>query len=152
MLKKIALFMLVAGICTQIFPHCEVPCGIYGDSLRFSLMNEHIETIAKSIDQINIIAKEKQPNYNQLVRWINTKENHANDFQHIVTQYFMTQRIIAVPPADDKYPKYVKQITLLHQLLVEAMKSKQSSNAEIPEKMKKLLHEFQNLYESKKSN
>ncbi|MEZ6076164.1 MAG: superoxide dismutase [Ni] [Pirellulaceae bacterium] len=32
---------------------------------------------------------------NQLVRWVNTKEDHASKIQHTIAQYFMTQRIKA---------------------------------------------------------
>lgn len=139
--------MLLVGCSLQIFAHCEVPCGIYGDTIRFNLMYEHIETISKCINEIKTISGEKTPNYNQLVRWINTKEHHATEFQHIVMQYFMTQRVKPVPATDKNYAQYVKQITVLHQLLVEAMKSKQSTTPEIPQKMQKLLHDFQHLYE-----
>ena len=32
--------------------HCEIPCGIYDDELRISMLNEHITTIEKSMNQI----------------------------------------------------------------------------------------------------
>lgn len=147
MFKKTVIAMFIIGCSLQVFAHCEVPCGIYGDTIRFNLMYEHIETISKCIDEIKAISAEKAPDYNQLVRWVNTKEHHATEFQHVVMQYFMAQRVKAVPAADKSYDHYVKQITLLHQLIVEAMKSKQSTIHEIPENMKKMLHDFQHLYE-----
>ena len=33
--------------------HCQVPCGVYGDSARFTQMLEDQTTIAKAIAQIN---------------------------------------------------------------------------------------------------
>ena len=57
--------------------HCEIPCGIYADSIRISLIEEHITTIEKSMNQINEISASSSPNYNQLVRWVTNKEEHA---------------------------------------------------------------------------
>ena len=37
--------------------HCQVPCGIYTDQLRFEAMLEDTKTIAKSIDQIADLSK-----------------------------------------------------------------------------------------------
>ena len=37
---------------TPPVPHCEVPCGIYSDQMRFEQMLEDTATIAKSIDNI----------------------------------------------------------------------------------------------------
>ncbi len=37
-------------------PHCEVPCGIYADQMRFEQMLEDTKTIAKAIDSINEFA------------------------------------------------------------------------------------------------
>lgn len=48
-LKLLAISaMLIAALFTfnnRAYAHCEIPCGIYGDSLRISLMYEHIKTI-----------------------------------------------------------------------------------------------------------
>ena len=37
-------------------PHCQVPCGIYTDQLRFEQMLEDTKTIAKSIASVETIA------------------------------------------------------------------------------------------------
>ncbi|MFC1833091.1 superoxide dismutase [Ni] [Thermodesulfobacteriota bacterium] len=68
-----------------------------------------------------IVELEKGGNANQLVRWVTNKEAHANELQHIVTQYFMTQRI--------KFdtPDYDKKLAALHEMLVYAMKCKQTT-------------------------
>ena len=84
------------------FPHCEIPCGIYGDETRLTLLAEHITTIEKSINTITALSAEKNSDQNQLVRWITNKEHHAEEFQHIVYQYFMTQRIKPVDKKDTK--------------------------------------------------
>lgn len=109
--------------------HCEVPCGIYNDELRIELIKEHIQTIEKAMNQINEIQKSESINYNQLVRWINTKEHHAELIQEIANQYFLTQRVKFAKPDDkEKYTKYINQLTYLHQLIVYSMKAKQSTD------------------------
>jgi nickel superoxide dismutase len=127
--------------------HCEIPCGIYDDGLRIELIREHIQTIEKSANQIVELSKSSPVNYNQLVRWIDNKEDHANEIQHIVSQYFMTQR---VKPADPKdavaYGAYVKQLALLHGMLIQAMKAKQTTDMEPIEELKTLTAEFYEAY------
>jgi nickel superoxide dismutase len=120
--------------------HCEIPCGIYDDQVRAELIAEHITTIEKSMRQIEGLSKADPINYNQLVRWINNKELHANKLQEIVTQYFMTQRIKL--DAD----KYNEKIGVLHQMLVYAMKAKQTTDLAHIEKLRSLLKEFHKLY------
>ncbi|MDX1763645.1 MAG: superoxide dismutase [Ni] [bacterium] len=138
-------FLLVGN--PSLFAHCEVPCGIYGDENRLQVMAEHVATIEKAINQIGALSKEGDKNYNQIVRWVNTKENHANELQHIVTQYFMTQRVKPVDPKDgEKHKAYQEQVTALHQMLVYAMKTKQSLDLENVEKLKGLLNGFHNAY------
>lgn len=135
----------------QPFAHCEIPCGIYNDSMRVSLIEEHIGTIEKSIKTITKLGKEKAVNYNQIVRWVENKDSHAEKIQEIVFQYFMTQRI--KPASIDKkeaYAKYVKELTLLHKLLVFSMKCKQTTDTENIKQLRKLLNEFSQSYFSKK--
>ena len=84
----IVTFFLVQIWSTLVFAHCEIPCGIYNDKLRINLLNEHITTIGKSMTQIMEYSKDGNKNYNQLIRWVNNKEEHANQFQDIITQYY----------------------------------------------------------------
>jgi nickel superoxide dismutase len=120
--------------------HCEIPCGIYNDEMRLDLISEHVTTIEKSMNQIMELQKEKEINYNQLVRWIDNKDHHANEIQDIVSQYFMTQRI----KFDDK--EYVKKMTILHKLLVYAMKCKQTVDLENLKKLRETCREFEAFY------
>jgi len=126
--------------------HCEIPCGIYDDRMRVALIREHIDTIEKSMKMINQLAGESEKNYNQLVRWINNKEAHAEELQHVVYQYFMTQRIKHVDKGEDGFGSYIHQLTLLHGLLLEAMKSKQTVELGHVDSMRKLVDEFEKAY------
>ncbi len=127
--------------------HCEVPCGIYGDSLRIALIDEHIRTIEKATNKINELSNEDRPNYNQLVRWINNKEKHAEEIQQIVSQYFLHQRIKIVDSSNKKaVKKYHKLLTHLHHILVYSMKTKQGTDMENIAKLKQAVEMFDDAY------
>lgn len=147
-LKNITIFtvLFTLFISSTIYGHCEVPCGIYDDSLRVTVIKEHINTIEKSMKQINALSQESPVNYNQLIRWITTKEEHANKIQDIVSQYFLHQRIKLTDPNSDKHALYVTNLTLLHQLLVYSMKSKQSTDLDIINKLNKTISSFEDSY------
>lgn len=143
----LAFFVSILFVYQNSYAHCEIPCGIYEDSLRISLINEHITTIEKSMNMINELSKQTNPNYNQLVRWITNKEEHANKIQEIVSQYFLHQRVIITDSSDkEKYNKYIKQLTSLHAIAVFSMKAKQSTDLTVIENLKKSVGEFVLIY------
>jgi nickel superoxide dismutase len=120
--------------------HCEIPCGIYDDQVRANLIYEHTVTIEKSIKKIAALSKEAPVNYNQLVRWISNKEDHATKIQHTISQYFMTQRL---RPDAQKYPE---KLSVLHKMLLAAMKCKQSMDIANVQTLRSLLKEFEIMY------
>ena len=142
----IVFAMLFVHAAPAAFGHCEIPCGIYGDRMRITMIAEHITTIEKSMKMIDRLSKEKEQNYNQLVRWVTNKEKHANEIQKIVTQYFMTQRIKPVKEGSEGYKIYVEQVTLLHKMLVYSMKTKQAVDPVNAMKLRKLLEQFEKAY------
>ena len=124
--------------------HCEVPCGIYADQMRFQQMLEDTTTIAKAIKSINESVGKGDPNtVNQVVRWVTTKETHATNTQHTIAQYFMTQRI---KPGTEGYEK---KLTAAHAVMVAAMKCKQASDPATAETLKKAIYDFYRAYEGK---
>jgi len=143
----IALLFLAFTLPTIVFAHCEIPCGIYTDKMRIDMIKEHITTIEKSMNQITELEKATPVNYNQLVRWINNKDDHANKIQEIVSQYFMTQRIKIVDKSDKvSMEKYQKEISLLHNMLIYAMKTKQTTDLKHCEQLNELIDDFYNIY------
>lgn len=146
--KILSVFMLIAiSGFSFTWAHCEIPCGIYNDHLRIDLINEHISTIEKSMKEIIHISSETPVNQNQLIRWITNKEAHAVKIQNIVSQYFLHQRIkIQDNKKSEEYKKYLKQLELLHKILVFSMKSKQSCTLEHCETLKVLVKEFEGSY------
>lgn len=150
MMKRITRILMIVSIMllinNQSFAHCEVPCGIYDDELRIELLKEHFTTIEKSMVQIEELQKAESINYNQLVRWINNKEEHANKVQEIVYQYFLNQRIKPVDTMNEKFTKYQSELAALHQILVYSMKAKQTTDQSYIKKLRETLDSFEASY------
>jgi nickel superoxide dismutase len=143
-MKKITISCIIGLLPFVLFisnlgAHCEIPCGIYDDELRAMLIAEHAGTIEKSMKQIMSLSKDPV-NLNQLVRWVTNKETHATEIQHIVSQYFMTQRI---KPGQEKY---TEKLAVLHQMLLAAMKCKQTTDVSHVNDLRMLLKKFEVLY------
>ncbi len=147
--KTISAVLLVITVFAfdEICAHCQIPCGIYSDEMRFKMIEEDITTIEKSIEQIIELSEAGTVNYNQLVRWITNKDEHAGKIQDVVNAYFLTQRIKPADPADKKaYQAYLSKLAFLHQLLFYAMKTKQTTDLSNVEKLRKILAEFHDVY------
>jgi nickel superoxide dismutase len=143
---------LVSLISALDEEHCEVPCGIYGDSLRVSLIKEHVKTVEKAMDQINALSKKASPNYNQIVRWVMNKESHAAEIQEIVAKYFLHQRVKMPKPELNKkdskvaYDKYNGLLHSLHAIQVYSMKAKQGTDTNVIVNLEKAVNKFESLY------
>ena len=131
--------MVLFGV-NLAWSHCEIPCGIYDDQMRIHMIAEDIKTIEKSMHEIIKLQAEEPKNYNQIVRWIMNKEDHADMLQDVVTQYFMTQRIKIEDDA------YTKKLVVLHKMIVYAMKCKQTVDLSHIETLRGLLKKFSELY------
>ena len=144
-LVLVAALLLIPSL--SALAHCEVPCGIYGDQNRLMTMMEHLDTIEKAMKKIEALGAEEKVNHNQLVRWVNTKEEHATALQHIISQYWMTQRIKPTS-ADDKeaFAKYQKMLTQLHLMLRFSMKCKQGTDVKNVAKVRSLMKDFHMIY------
>ncbi len=145
-----AILMLVVACLVVVqgqfaAAHCEVPCGIYADQMRFQQMLEDTTTIAKAIKSINdaVVSKGDPNTVNQVVRWVTTKETHATNTQHVIAQYFMTQRIKAGSDG------YEKKLTAAHAVMVAAMKCKQSAEPATAEALREAIYDFYRAYEGK---
>ena len=144
--------LIDAADMNSLDEHCEVPCGIYGDSLRVSLMKEHSKTVEKAMSQINKLGSESTMNLNQIVRWVNNKEKHAEEIQHIVSQYFLHQRVkfvksdLSKAKKAEAEAKYYNQLESLHRILVYAMKCKQTTNEVNVANMNAAIEDFSAYY------
>jgi nickel superoxide dismutase len=150
LVASVAVAVVALGTARFASAHCEVPCGIYGDQARFVEMLEDQATIAKAIDQVGALAAEgvTPQTINQAVRWVTTKEAHATNTQHIIAQYFMTQRI--KPGTDPTTAReYVNKLTAAHAVMQAAMKCKQSADPATATKLRETILDFYRAYEGK---
>lgn len=149
--KKAGAALLVVTLCAffaqKVFSHCEIPCGIYDDEARFKSLLENVTTVEKSMNQIIALSKESKPNNNQIVRWVMNKEHHAGDIIHILTQYFLTQRLKPVADKNSQeYKNYAKKLTLVHEMIVFSMKAKQTTDLENVTKLRSHIADFKTAY------
>jgi len=145
-MKKISTFALVTvALALNVQAHCQIPCGIYDDAARFTSMREQVATIEKSMNKITQLSASEERNRNQIVRWVNNKEEHADQLTKIVTYYFLAQRIKTTEPAE----KYEAELKLLHGLMVQAMKAKQTTDLQHVEKLNELIDQFEAVYTGK---
>jgi nickel superoxide dismutase len=150
-MRSLSAGLLVAAIvCSGAIradAHCQIPCGIFDDELRVQLIEEDITTIEKSMNEIVALGKEAPINFNQLVRWINNKEEHAQKIEDLVSDYFLSQRIKAPESREgEPWAKYVEQLVTLHQIQLAAMKAKQTTDLAHVEALRKLVQDFRAEY------
>lgn len=113
--------------------HCQVPCGIFDDPKLVSDIQEAIATIRKASVQIGELRELKTAlAVNQMVRWANTKEEHASKIIGLMADYCLAQRI--KPISDPKTPfqteaEYIAALAAHHKVMLLAVKCKQSAEA-----------------------
>lgn len=132
-MKNVIRLLLVVGVMLatvdqrQVAAHCQVPCGIYDDAARIQAMLEDTTTISKAIGEISSLAgSHKAANFNQLIRWITTKEEHASHIIKTVSEYFLTQKVKPVAAGEEGYEDYLKKLAAHHAVMRAAMKTKQT--------------------------
>lgn len=130
--------MLVVGLLSlsailapsrPVLAHCQVPCGIFSDHARVEQLREDLTTIRKAVTELAALAgKRDVQSQQQFVRWVMTKEQHAERAMRTVADYFLAQKVKLPPPGDKKaQADYVERLARHHAVLVAAMKTKQSS-------------------------
>ncbi len=142
----VALFTITFATLTPQFAsaHCQVPCGIYDDHARVHAMLEDATTVQKSAKLIGELAgKTDAQSQNQLVRWVNTKEFHAQRVISTMADYFLTQRV--KPSQKD----YMERLQKHHAVILAAMKVKQSAGTEAGQALQKAIEAIAPYYTPK---
>lgn len=140
-LLLISTFFLV--VANSASAHCQVPCGIFGDELKFGEFEQHVVTMAKAATQVRELSAKDDltpHDHQQLVRWVNTKESHAQKIIDESANYFLAQRVKV--GADH----YSEKIELLHHIIVHAMKVKQSTETSATDTLSEKIAAFKELY------
>ena len=70
-----------------------VPCGIFDDPAIVAEIEQAAATIRKAMVQSTELhaASSSAQNINQIVRWVNTKEEHASKIIKLVSEYCLCQ-------------------------------------------------------------
>ena len=127
MYNLIKTFMVLAVLLVTYSPisysHCQIPCGIYDDHARVKTMLEDVATARKAVDLITELSKKSDvQSHNQIVRWVMSKESHAQNIISTISDYFLTQRV------KSKQKDYVERLKKHHAVIVTAMKVKQNAD------------------------
>lgn len=126
--------------------HCQVPCGIFDDPAIVAELQQAAATVRKAIVQCNELhtADTNLQSMNQIVRWINTKEEHASKIIKLVTEYCLCQRVKKEVFANDN--DYIEALKAHHNTMVCAMKCKQSMDVTIVDALDHALSDMSTMY------
>ena len=117
----VVLIFSLAIYSPTAYSHCQIPCGIYDDHARVKSMLEDVATARRSVYMITELTKKSDAqSYNQVVRWVMSKESHAQNIISTISDYFLTQRV----KLDQK--DYIERLKKHHAVIVAAMKVKQN--------------------------
>ncbi len=152
MMKSLSLlalaFLSALSLSDEADAHCQVPCGIYSDDTVLIDLHTHQKTIAKAMEQINELSKEPGNNANQIARWVANKEEHATKIQDTMTQYFLAQRV-KLTASTGELEAYFNKLTLIHQIIVHAMKCKQTTDPANAQDLHETIAAFTKAYTAK---
>jgi nickel superoxide dismutase len=138
---------LLLGSLSYASAHCQVPCGIYDDHARVHSMMEDVTTIEKAVAQISDLAgKHDAQSQNQLIRWVQTKEDHASKIITVTAEYFLTQKIKGALVTDKDY---INRLVTCHRLMRAAMTAKQTVDAKVVSDLRKAVEALGVLYPAK---
>ena len=126
--------------------HCQVPCGIFDDPMIVAEIKQCVVTITKAMVQIAELEKggTSAQDLNQIVRWINTKEEHACKIITTVSEYCLCQRVkkeIFASEAD-----YADALKAHHAVMQAAMKCKQTVDVAAAHGLEHAVGDFEKMY------
>ncbi len=126
-LVALAGFFFVSSESKITYNHCQVPCGIFDDPALVGELRQACTTIRKAIrscKELHQSIGSDLISMNQIVRWINTKEEHCNKIISLVSEYCLCQRVKRINFKSDA--EYLEVLKVHHTAMQAAMKAKQS--------------------------
>ena len=123
-----------------------VPCGIFDDPAMVAELQQHAATIRKAMVQSGDLHKGSVSlqEMNQIVRWINTKEEHCQKIITAVADYCLCQRVKKDVFANDK--DYTDALKAHHAVMQAAMKAKQTMDTAGADALDHALVDFAKMY------
>mmetsp|Transcript_1601 Transcript_1601/g.2353 ORF Transcript_1601/g.2353 Transcript_1601/m.2353 type:complete len:209 (-) Transcript_1601:1303-1929(-) len=128
--------------------HCQVPCGIFDDPATVGQIVECYVTIRKATVQaleLHKVIGSDPVAMNQMVRWINTKEEHANKIITLVSEYCLCQRV-KKEIFTGKESDYADALMAHHAVMQAAMKAKQTVDLAACDALDHTIKDFQKMY------
>merc|ERR1719316_361052 len=108
-------------------------------------MVEDAATIRKSVVQSQELhAAGKLQDIHQMIRWIMTKEEHAQKIMTTVADYFLAQKVKKDQLSEHDYHEV---LALHHAVTVAAMKTKQSTDMAVVEALDKAIAALRVVYD-----
>mmetsp|Transcript_10909 Transcript_10909/g.18481 ORF Transcript_10909/g.18481 Transcript_10909/m.18481 type:complete len:207 (-) Transcript_10909:158-778(-) len=127
--------------------HCQVPCGIFDDPAIVSEIKQAAETIRKAMvksAELHATIKDEPLSLNQMVRWINTKEEHASKIIKLIGEYCLCQRVKKDVFKTDG--DYVDALKAHHAVMQAAMKAKQTLDTAASDALDHAIEDFSKMY------
>ena len=127
--------------------HCQVPCGIFDDPAIVAEIMQACATIRKAMIQIVELqaGESSAQSFNQMVRWVNTKEEHASKIITTVAEYCLCQRVKKEVFKCDG--DYVEALKAHHTVMSAAMKCKQSVDTAVVDNLDHAVGDFGKMYQ-----
>jgi len=133
--KPSFLLVIVAGLALVTvnsepkvtLNHCQVPCGIFDDPALVGELRQACTTIRKAMRSSKELHQSMGSDLlslNQMVRWINTKEEHCSKIISLVSEYCLCQRVKRLNFKSEA--EYLDALKVHHIAMQAAMKAKQS--------------------------
>eukprot|EP00466_Bigelowiella_natans_P016882 jgi/Bigna1/50202/estExt_Genewise1.C_700007 len=112
--------------------HCQVPCGIFDDPKTVEEVKEMCSTIRKAVGEINELSSDvsKPATFNQMTRWVMTKEEHASNIIDTISAYCLCQRVKPVGAPKSPFTEekdFIDALKAHHGVMLAAVKAKQST-------------------------
>ena len=126
--------------------HCQVPCGIFNDPAMVAELQECADTIRKAMVQISELSGSMTAiNFNQMTRWVMTKEEHSAKIITKVAEYGLCQRVKTQGVfASEK--DYLDALKAHHAVMQCAMKCKQSVDVSAADQLDHALGDMSKMY------
>ena len=143
-----ACALLISGASA----HCQVPCGIFDDPAFVAEINQHVATIRKAMVQIEELSSLNSNTglaFNQMTRWVNNKESHAEKIITAVSEYSLCQRVKPFGAAGTPFSSqsdYVDALLAHHAVMQAAMKAKQNVDVSFARDLEHAVEDFSKMY------
>jgi len=126
--------------------HCQVPCGIFDDPKLVAEIQEACATIRKAMVKINeLSATMNAENFNQMTRWVTTKEEHCGKIITLVSEYCLCQRVKPTGVFDSE-EDFMNALKSHHTAMQAAMKCKQVVDVSFCDKLEAAVGEMSKMY------